>query len=305
VLVHCHGLVTLAAGVRVSRSCGAPLLYDVHELETEANGLGGLRQRVYKAAERRLIRRADAVLAVSDSIADWYAREYGIERPTVVRNVPVRPEGPPPGRSQILRATAGIPEGELIFLYAGGLFQGRRVEQFLRVFSRVSEDRHVVFMGYGELEGMVRSAAVMRRNIHFLPAVPATEVVRHAAGADVGLMGVENVCLSYYYSLPNKLFECLLAGVPVVAGDWPEIRRVIEADGCGWVVGETDEDWRRFVSGVSGEEIQRRREGALRARMRYSWQNEEATLVGVYRRLLGRSTERLGRVAKNGRRERG
>jgi glycosyltransferase involved in cell wall biosynthesis len=285
-LIHCHGVSPLPAGVRLGRLIGVPVVYDAHELETERNGLKRPVKTVDKWIERRLIRQANAVLAVTDSIADWYAGEYGIERPTVVRNVPVRPEGPPPGKSHILRATFGIPEGDLIFLYAGGLFQGRRVDQFLRVFSQGPEDRHVVFMGYGELEGRVRSVASMRPNVHFLPAVPPAEVLRHTAGADVGLVGVENVCLSYYYSLPNKLFEYLLAGVPAVGSGWPEVRRVIEADGCGWVVGEREEDWLRFVRGVSREEIHAKREGALRARMRYSWQEEEALLLQAYMKAL-------------------
>ena len=133
--------------------------------------------------------------------------------------MPDTPAGPVPKKTAILRSELGIPDGDLVFLYQGGLFRARRIEQLLRVFSRAAKDRHVVFMGYGELERMVRSAAATNYNIHFRPAVSPHEVLA-LAGADVGLVGVENVCLSYYYSLPNKFFEeSLLAGVPVLGSD--------------------------------------------------------------------------------------
>lgn len=284
-IIHCHGPNALMSSVGISAACGASLVYDAHELETEANGLTAFRKQFLKIAERRLIGRAAAVLAVNDAIADWYTREYGIERPAVVRNVPVRPDGPPP-ESNLLRAKLGIPNGDLVFLYSGALLEGRQVEQFLRVFSQVSEDRHVVFMGYGDLVERVRRAAATRRNIHFLPAVPMNEILDHAAGADIGLVGMENVCLSNYYTLPNKLFEYLLAGVPVAAGDRPELRRLVELHGCGRLVGDTDEDWRQFVTGVSTAELRAMREAAVHARMKYSWQDEATTLLAVYRRVL-------------------
>lgn len=284
--VSCHSLPSLPLCVSLARRTDAVLVYEPHELETETHSTRGVRKPLLKLLERSLLGRCAGVVVVSDSIADWYAREYGILRPAVVRNIPETPAGPAPEKSGILRSELGIPEGDPMFLYQGGLLRGRCIEQLLRVFSRTPEGRHVVFMGYGELEGMIRSAAATHRNIHFRPAVPRHEVLSYTADADIGLVGVENVCLSHYYSLPNKLFEYLLAGVPALGSDWPEIRRVIEADECGWVVGETDEDWLRIVRGVSVDEIHRKREGALQARLRYSWHDEENVLLAAYRRAL-------------------
>jgi glycosyltransferase involved in cell wall biosynthesis len=242
-LIVAHSLAALPVGVAAKRATGAPLLYDAHELETERNGLHGWRQRLERRTERRLVRHCDAMVVVSDSIADWYAREYGIPRPFVVRNVPELTGAPPPADRRLWRDRFGIPDDHLIFIYQGGLFRGRRIEQFLRVFAAVGPERHVIFMGYGELEPLVREAAARHPNIHFAPAVPPRDVLRHTAAADVGLVGVENICLSYYFSLPNKLFEFLAAGLPVLMPAYPEMVRVAKrCDGCR-VVGESDRDW--------------------------------------------------------------
>jgi len=284
--VHCHSLSPLPAAVWAARRLGVPLVYDAHELETERNGLRGLKQKVDRWVERRLIRYCDAVIVVSDSIADWYARAYRIERPAVVRNIPdVRNQTSPEDRG-ILRRRFGIKDEALVFLYQGGLFVGRRIEQLLRVFAQAGPTRHVVFMGYGELEGLVREAAAQYSNIHFLPAVPPGDVLRHTVGADVGLVGVENICLSYFYCLPNKFFEYLLAGVPVLANDWPEMGKVVREQGCGWLVGEGEADWLAVVQRLRRAEVEAARTRAREAARHFSWENEEKVLLSVYRRLL-------------------
>jgi glycosyltransferase involved in cell wall biosynthesis len=120
--------------------------------------------------------------------------------------------------------------------------------------------------------------------VHFQPAVPPGEVLRHTQGADVGIHGGENVCLSYYYSLPNKVFEYVLAGVPVLGNDWPEIRRLVVGEGCGWVVEEGA--WQAAIDGLTQEAVAAARVRTVAAAGRYSWAQEEAVLLETYRRIL-------------------
>ncbi len=285
-LVISHSIAALPVGLACKRAVGSPLLYDAHELETERNGLRGWRKGLERRTERRLIRGCDAVVVVSDSIADWYAREYGIVRPAVVRNVPEVVGDSPRPDPRLWRDRFGIRDDHLVFIYQGGLFSGRRIEQFLRVFSAARPDRHVVFMGYGELEGLVREAAARHANIHFAPAVPPRDVLRHTAGADVGLVGVENVCLSYYYSLPNKLFESLLAGIPVLMPSYPEMARVARDSGCGWVVGEEDAAWLEAVNGLDAQSVAATKARARSAAAAYSWRNESGHFLEAVKQSL-------------------
>lgn len=285
VAVHCHSIAPLAASVTVKRALGVPLIYDAHELETERNGLRGIKQRVERHVERRRIRDCDAVICVSDSIADWYAENYAIRRPTVIRNVP-EPSPPVRGRSP-LRERLGLDDEAIIFLYQGGLFRGRRVESVLQAFEGVRSPRHLVFMGYGELESLVRERSSRQANVHFIPAVPPTDVLRYTAGADVGICGVENVCLSYYYSLPNKFFECVHAGLGVLAPDFPELRRVVRTWGCGWLLGEEPAAWASAFRDLTREQMSEAGARSVAARDAFTWRAEEARLIDLYREVIG------------------
>jgi glycosyltransferase involved in cell wall biosynthesis len=273
-------------GVRLKRHHGCKLIYDTHELETKVQATRGVRRIYSQRLERTLIHNCDAVVCVSDGIADWYAAQYGIPRPLVVRNVP-------DGRSQMvteaagdLRARCAVPPDALLFLYQGRIAEGRQVEEFLRVFANVPPDRHLVLMGHGELVEAVRRAAANRPNIHYHPAVPPNEVLAHVAQADVGLVGVENRCLSYYLSLPNKLFECLVATIPVIVPDLPEMQRVVDRYRCGWTwSGDTDQ-LVSLIRRLSFQEVRAKQEGASVASRELSWEREEQGLLRLYQSLL-------------------
>jgi glycosyltransferase involved in cell wall biosynthesis len=287
-IIQCHSVSSLPAAVLAASIARLPMVYDARELETESNELRGINQALARFLERSLIRYCDAVLCVSESIAEWYAREYGIPRPFIVRNIPdVRMQTV--ATSEVLRERFRIPRDELIFVYAGALISGRRIQQMIRVFQTVPRDRHLVLMGFGPLEDLVKAASAMRSNIHFLPAVPPTEVLAHLAGANVAIVGVENSCLSYHLSLPNKIFEYLLSGIPFLAPDYPEMRRVLDAHECGWVVGETDDHWRKAIEEIDQEKVLRKRERVLAARMSFSWENEEGRLLEAYRQAAGKA----------------
>jgi glycosyltransferase involved in cell wall biosynthesis len=280
--VHCHSLVPLPAAVVSVFRTSAALVYDAHELETEVNGVGGLRKRFDRMVERLFIKRAHAVLCVSDAIASWYAVRYNITKPYVVRNIPDFQERQPPARSGRLRAALGLSEDKLVFLYQGGLFPGRRIEQFLRTFANVGVHRHLVCMGYGELQTQVALAAQEYTNIHLMPAVSPNEVLEFTADADVGLVGVQDLCLSYRLSLPNKLFEYVAAGVPVMMPAYPEMERTAKAMGCAIVVGEDDQAWRTAVERLTVEEIAVLRKHAEAARRHIGWRTEVPVLLAAY-----------------------
>jgi N-acetyl sugar amidotransferase len=286
-IIQCHGVATLGASVSARRRLpNARLIYDPHELETESNGLRQPLKSFRKWSERRLIASCDGVLSVCDSIADWYRDAYRIERPTVVRNIARSQGSRRDGRP--LRRRLGIPDSELLFIYQGGLFRGRRVEQLIRVFQQVPRDRHLVFMGYGDLESLVKTAAECCPNIHFHPAVAPDDVLEHTRDADVGLTGVENVCLSYYYSLPNKLFEYMVAGVPFIVPPYPEMTRLVEQYQCGWIAGEDDDSWARLIASLTADNVADAKAHSMLAASSCSWANEERALIETYIKVQGR-----------------
>jgi glycosyltransferase involved in cell wall biosynthesis len=300
-VIHCHSLSPLGACVCAKQRTGAPLIYDAHELETEQDAGNTIRKAVEKCQEKRLIRYCDAVLCVSDAIADWYSREYGIARPYVVRNVPDIRFQSPPGESDLIRQKVGLPGESVVFLYQGRLAAERNVERFIRVFRRSSPDRHFVFMGYGPLTEVVMAAARENGNIHFLPAVEPKRVLEYTAGADVGVVGTENICLNNYYSLPNKLFEYLLAGTGILVPDLPEVRRIVEEHDCGWVYSASDDELLALINGLSRDDILAKRQNAKASRHLYSWEQEEKSLLQAYRSVLRNTQMGISAAPGNGR----
>jgi hypothetical protein len=139
-----------------------------------------------KLLERALVGRCAGIVAVNDSIADWYAREYRIARPAVVRNIPDVPPGADTSQSGLLRSTLGIPDGHLMFLYVGGLFRFRRIRAVSEVFSRCPKTV-TPCCGLRRSRGEVRAAAAARSTFTSTRRY-LLEVSVLTSGADVGLV---------------------------------------------------------------------------------------------------------------------
>lgn len=239
-VVVCNDLETLPIGVALKYVCNRNLkiIYDSHEYQTETKWQTPIRKRFARAIERWAIRHADASIVVSPSIANEYSRIYEMAPPFVVMNCPMVSHVQRTGR---LRAALGISESSLIFLYQGGLNAGRGIEATVEAFRRFEgRDRIAVFMGYGPLETWLQSVERECETVRVMPAVSPEEVLEYTADADFGMCLIENVCLNYYYCLPNKLFEYLMAGVPVVVSNLFELSRFVTLHGVGVVANNDD-----------------------------------------------------------------
>jgi glycosyltransferase involved in cell wall biosynthesis len=140
-------------------------------------------------------------------------------------------------------------------------------------------------MGFGEWEEQIKEYEQTYPNIHFQEAVSPSEVSRYTRSADAGICLQENIGLNYFLSLPNKLFEYIINGLPVIVSDFPEMRRVVDEAGCGWKVAVDRDALLALVNSISLEDIAMKRARALQYRKTIGWQNEEKILLQVYRPL--------------------
>lgn len=214
----------------------AKYIYDAHELETETISLKGSKlKRVFKYVEKTLIRKFSLTIVVSDSINNWYQTKYGINNIVTVRNCPIAPDHSL--NNDLFRENLGIPKNTMIFLYQGGISTGRGVELILECFSKNAfEDKCVVFLGYGALENMVKEFSIDHKNIYFHPAASPDVLLNYTSSADIGLSLIENTCLNEDYCLPNKLFEYLMAQIPIVVSDLKDQRSFIGKYDIGLVL---------------------------------------------------------------------
>lgn len=289
---NCHSSPVLPLSVLIKWWKRCVLVYEPHELESEKALMSARGRALTRKLEWALIRFADAVCLVNRSIADWYVAAYRLKKVWVVKNVPYRDERGPV-RTGLLRKSIGLePVDAQLFLYQGGLVPGRGLELLIEAFSQVSVHKHLVFMGFGEFEEHIRHVAGSRRNIHFLPAVPPQEVKNYTVDADVGLSLTENVALNNYLCLPNKLFEYVACGVPPVVSAFPELGRFVDEFDCGWKIQPNAGALRDLVEGMTAEDVAAKRNNTRNASLLYCWQEEEKTLLEMYR-ALGLSGDRV------------
>lgn len=261
------------------------LVYDCHELESERNGLPGIEKKIVKWVEKRFIHK-HWIIHVAEGIQEYYEQAYPKlkrDQSTIIYNAPHL--SPPVKREDLFRKQFGIAAGASIFIYQGGFIAGRGVEMLIEAFSGLPE-AHLVFMGYGKLQPLVEEAA-KASNMHFQPAVPYHEVVRYTSSADFGLISVENICLSYYHCMPNKLFEYIQSEIPILANDLLDCRNFLEKHGIGKAVeNESAEAWRTAIKALAAGGKDSYAEALQATKRRFHWEQEEAKLLAFYQRVL-------------------
>jgi glycosyltransferase involved in cell wall biosynthesis len=257
------------------------LVYDCHEYEAERYSLGKWMKRFVSWGERNFIRYAALVITVGPSILKEYQRLYGVRNIHLVRNTP---HLKPMEYSNVLREKFGIRSDQRIFLYQGMISGGRGIEVLLEAFSRMTDERCVlVIMGYGKLEQLVKDAAEKSPLIFYHPAVPYSEINRYSGSADVGLNTPQNHCLSYYYCLPNKLFEYIQSGIPILTNNLPDCRSLVLSEQIGEVIEEfTPEGVIDAVGRMKSADLNVYRQNLIRARERFHWDEEVKRMYEAY-----------------------
>ena len=287
VVVQAHSLRALPVAALIKFLRGSKLVYDAHELETEVNELKPKRKVIYKLIEKYLIRYVDSLTVVSDSIADWYAEKYNITRPYVVRNIPFS-HIPAITTNPVVsfREKFCVSEQSILFIFVGGFSKGRGLEIILDVFSKVDEDRHIVFMGFGGIEDTINEYVSKFKNIHLHPAVKPDEVISYTENADIGLSLTENLCLNHYFSLPNKVFQYIISGLPIIVSDFPEMGKLVDDYNCGWKVDVDSDSLLKLINNITWEDIEQKKDNAKLAKQSLGWEYEGQKFVDIYKSVM-------------------
>jgi glycosyltransferase involved in cell wall biosynthesis len=288
-VIHAHDAAMLLPGLIAARLTGARLVYDSHELATSVPYREQAWAWFVGAIERLAVPRAAAVITVSDGIADALQARYRLgTRPVVVRNVSalVRGSAPPsPG----LRERLGITRTTPLVLHQGAAAPMRGNPTLVRAVATL-DGVHLVFLGDDDVRGFNGELAALAaelgagERVHFLPSEPLETLLALTEEADIGVTLLEDTCVNHQLALPNKLFEYIAAGVPVLASDLPEMRALVRERRIGWVADPADPeavaaDLRVALNGGITD--------ALRARVRAAgeelrWPVERLRLEALY-----------------------
>jgi glycosyltransferase involved in cell wall biosynthesis len=282
-LINCHSLSVLGIGNYFKIFRKIPLIYDAHELETEVEGARGIKKTIGKFLESIYIRYVDELIVVSNSIEGWYKTKYPELQISTVRNVPYYFELNT--KSNLLREKFRIGTGQIVFIYQGLLSPSRGVDIILDTFRQVSDQYHIVFMGMGEMVDEIKELETRYGNIHFLPAVPPSEIHLYTSSADVGIHLIQNTCLNHFYCSPNKIFEYLLYGIPQIISNFPDMMRVLDNDKCGWGIEPNTEQLKCTIDSITPLLVKEKKTNVLQQRKNWGWHIEEMELEKVYNRI--------------------
>jgi glycosyltransferase involved in cell wall biosynthesis len=301
---HAHDLNTMPLAYWLKKRTGGHLVYDSHEFYVERNRAhkaSQFRKYLLKKFEGFFVKKTDHVITVSDSIGIELQKRYSIKQLSIILNTPMiedQPESTSTAKCS-LRHELGIAETDRIILYVGNISLNRGLENLIQSVAHL--DRCVlVMMGkvtadYAEKLKQVADNCGVSEKVSFFGPVPLNQVVLYASSADIGAAPILNACLSYYYCLPNKLFECMHAGLPTIGSNFPELEKVI----AEYEIGKTfdPEDPKDIAASIEyilsdKQRYDRMRHQSVQAAKIFNWANESKKLLAIYDDLGARMTHK-------------
>ena len=240
---HAHELWSLQACAMAAKARKVKLVYDSHELEAHRNNDWCEASNVTRIKyERRYIRQANAVISVSAGCVDEIRRSYDLEKVHLLRNTPLL--GTLTRSRTNLRAWVGLDADTPLMVYTGSVTINRGLELVLQALQELPKF-HLVTVGpwnQAVQDNLLKRAKTLgvRDRFHSHPKVPPEELIDLISTVDLAIIPIQNACLSYYYCLPNKLFEAAFAGLPIVASDLPDMREFILGNELGCVFDNGD-----------------------------------------------------------------
>lgn len=289
-----HDLPQLPAAAMAACFHCSYLVYDSHELFTELYLERPDFKPQYTQVEAWLISFTDLVITVNSSIAAELVQRYTIPLPEVILNCPdVAKDCLPLPQTDQLRRGLGIPDGLAILLYQGNIGRPRNLENLVQAMALAEhQDIALVLMGRGdglrkELIKIAESHHLFNRRIFFHEAVPVQNLLAYTASADAGIIPYPNLGLNKYYCTPNKLFEFIVAGLPILANDLPELNRFVGQQGIGMNLPmNSPEDIARSIDAFFSSDLKKFRIKAQQIAPQYVWQIQGQKVVELYVRLV-------------------
>lgn len=295
-IVHANDLDTLLICSAAARKLGAKLVYDSHELWLESSrfltATSAMNRLRFRLTEKHLIYDADAVIAVTPSRGETMLSMYpGLKRMVIIENSSIPVADLPTGR--YLRDRLDLPDSTVVALYQGVICPERGLEELVKAAQMLkNEGIAVVIMGQDSWSGTLEEIAGKAdlNGILFLePPVPSEDLLEATVSADIGLILFQNTCLNHFYSLPNKLYEYMMAGLPVIASNFPEMSRIIDENRSGLLIDASSPteiaDAIRTLAENRSEARSMGQRGRTAVLEKYNWLEQEKKLITLYEEL--------------------
>ncbi|WP_263834076.1 methyltransferase domain-containing protein [Sulfurospirillum oryzae] len=290
--IMCCDLPVLPAAVYASKIKNVPLIYDAHELYPEQAIFSEKKRESYTQVESHFIKYPHLVITVNESIAIEMRKRYGINKPEVILNaLDASSTFDKNKKYDYFREKLPIRKEQKIVLFQGGYSPNRNLELFVKSAKYIKDNSIVlVLMGFGNFEQVLENIAkedkTINEKVFFFPAVDQSVLLEYSASADVGIIPYPHIDLNSFYCTPNKLFEFIQAGLPIIANDSPELNKFVQTYNIGHSYKINDEkDIARMIDSYF-EENKDYKQNLLTARNEICWTTEEKKFIALFKEIL-------------------
>lgn len=288
-LLFSNDLDTLLPNYLVSKLKRLPLIYDSHEFFTEVPELVGRPkvQGVWKRIEHAILPKLKWTMTVNGSIAGLYRNLYGIEM-KVLRNVPMSVAF----SESSTREELGLPaDKRVIILQGSGINMHRGAEEAVDAMKYV-DGAVLLILGAGDVVPLLKQRVQelgLSEKVIFKGRMPYQQMMAHTRVADLGLSLDKDTNVNYRYSLPNKLFDYIHAGIPVLGSDLVEVRRIIHDYGVGEVADSFEPELlaEQMQKMLGSEKVHVWKQNAAKASLHLTWEKESEVLSKMIDELHG------------------
>lgn len=284
-----NDLDTLLPNFWISKLKRIPLIYDSHEYFTEVPELVSRPkvQRVWKRIEEYVVPKLPEMITVNQSIADLFHEKYGI-KVHIIRNIPMRKMLPAPASRQ----EVGLdPNKHILVLQGSGINIHRGSEELLDAM-RYLDDCQLVIIGGGDVLPILKEKVAANHwddRVKFFPRMPYQQMMAITQLAELGFTLDKDTNLNYRFSLPNKLFDYIQAGVPIIASHLTEIERIITDYNIGTFIDNHEPKTiaATIQNALNDEKILSLwKNNLIFAAQNLCWENEEGVLLTIYEKYV-------------------
>lgn len=286
-----NDLDTLLPNYLISKIKHKPLVYDSHEYFTGVPELANrsLVRGIWKTIERWIFPKLKYVYTVNNSIAELYQSEYNIPV-SIVRNVPFSIPISTLTKAQH-RKDLGLPEDKFIVILQGnGINVDRGAEEAVLSMQFV-EDTLLLIAGNGDVIDKLKTIVAEKKleaKVVFKSRMSFNELINYTRCADLGLTLDKNTNINYRFSLPNKLFDYIQCGVPVLATDLVEVKKIIQNYNIGTIAKAIFPlELAKAIHEIKGDDYKQKlwQENLIKAAKELNWENEQKELLTIFEKL--------------------
>jgi glycosyltransferase involved in cell wall biosynthesis len=272
-----NDLDTLLANTFAARLKRKKLVYDSHELFTEVPELADkkFKKKIWLFVEKICIKKANRSYTVCEPIADYYNDLYNINM-KVIRNLPTKKQ-----------VSSDFAQRENVLIYQGAMNKERGIEMMIEAIAGIENCRFYI-AGKGNLEDSLKKMTKelnITDKVYFTGVLDFEPLHQLTQTAKIGFSLEQGNSLNYKYALPNKIFDYIQAGVPVICSKLPEMKKIIDGYSTGVAVNIKDADeLRELIIALLNDKAKLEifHNNCIKAAEVLNWENEKDKLLEVF-----------------------